>query len=353
MTRNIMIVLASSAAAQTVLYEQDFEDLTLLPFVSSSECCGDGTDWTDELPAGWDFDNGDTPSDGPAEFFGFTFLDINSWIATAGDQDRSTFVRGTGTVMVADGDEYDDLGSGIEPDLFNVLVRTPAIDVTSVASGLLEIAFDSSFRPYDTMTGLVEVSFNSGLSFDNLLTLNVDTVPGGSSSLERANEAIALSVAIPSGATDAIVQFRMADTGNDWWWAIDNIVVSEGTGAPSPFGFVTTSEAVFETTTPVIEWEAAADADDYSIIVAREADLSSVVFDDDGIISTRAQVGPLNSGRYYVSVTAINVGGEREILDAPLSFFVVNPCPADFNGDGSLDIFDFLAFSNAFDAGCP
>ncbi len=29
------------------------------------------------------------------------------------------------------------------------------------------------------------------------------------------------------------------------------------------------------------------------------------------------------------------------------------PCEADFDGDGSLTIFDFLAFQNAFDLGCP
>jgi hypothetical protein len=28
-------------------------------------------------------------------------------------------------------------------------------------------------------------------------------------------------------------------------------------------------------------------------------------------------------------------------------------CPADLDGDGELTIFDFLAFQNAFDAGCP
>jgi len=28
-----------------------------------------------------------------------------------------------------------------------------------------------------------------------------------------------------------------------------------------------------------------------------------------------------------------------------------NPCRADFDGDGELTIFDFLAFQNAFDAG--
>ena len=358
MNRNLMIVLASGAAAsiasaQTVLFEENFESLELFPFVSSSECCGDGTDWTDILPDGWAFDNGDTPFDGPAEFFGFTFLDKNSWIATAGNQSRSEFTRGEGTVMVADPDEYDDLGSGIEPDLFNVLVRTPAIDISGVTTGLIEVAFDSSFRPYDTMTGLVEVSFNGGVSFDNLLTLNVDTVPGGASSLDRANEAVALSVAIPTGATEAIVQFRMADAGNDWWWALDNIVVSEGVGAPSPFGFITEIETVFETTRPLIEWEAAAEADSYNISVARQPDGSEVVFADEGIVDTSTEVGPFNSGRYYVTVTAVNSGGEREALNGPLSIFVVNPCPGDFDGDGTLSIFDFLAFQNAFDAGCP
>ena len=28
------------------------------------------------------------------------------------------------------------------------------------------------------------------------------------------------------------------------------------------------------------------------------------------------------------------------------------PCPADVDGDGSLTLFDFLAFQNASDAGC-
>ncbi|CAK9027204.1 FG-GAP repeat protein (Fragment) [Durusdinium trenchii] len=32
---------------------------------------------------------------------------------------------------------------------------------------------------------------------------------------------------------------------------------------------------------------------------------------------------------------------------------VRQPCPADFDSDGSLTLFDFLEFSNAFNAGCP
>jgi hypothetical protein len=35
------------------------------------------------------------------------------------------------------------------------------------------------------------------------------------------------------------------------------------------------------------------------------------------------------------------------------NFFDAGDPRADFDGDGVLDIFDFLAFGNEFDAGCP
>ena len=41
-----------------------------------------------------------------------------------------------------------------------------------------------------------------------------------------------------------------------------------------------------------------------------------------------------------------------ELIEAELAITVV-PCRADFNGDGVADLFDFLAFFNAFDAGDP
>lgn len=37
----------------------------------------------------------------------------------------------------------------------------------------------------------------------------------------------------------------------------------------------------------------------------------------------------------------------------PLGFRISPACPADFTGDGSLDIFDVFAFLDAFNAGCP
>ncbi|MEQ8844982.1 MAG: FG-GAP-like repeat-containing protein [Phycisphaerales bacterium] len=62
-----------------------------------------------------------------------------------------------------------------------------------------------------------------------------------------------------------------------------------------------------------------------------------------------ASVGPLDMGFYSVRVEA---GAESVVSDAA-RLAVFNPCPGDFDGDGTLTIFDFLAFQNAFSAGCP
>jgi hypothetical protein len=217
-------MFAGPAHAQ--LFSENFEGLTLGPFVSSTETGGDGTDWTNALPAGWTRDNGATPAGGPAEYFGFTFLDKNSWIAAAENQDRSSFTKGTGTVMVADPDEYDDLGD-IDPDQFNVLVRTPAISTAGIPANNLLLNFDSSFRPYDGMTGLVDVSFDGGANFANVLTLDTTSTPGGDSSLARADESISLPLNNPGTGGDLVVRFGMTNAGNDWWWAVDNISVQQ------------------------------------------------------------------------------------------------------------------------------
>ncbi|UYV12975.1 MAG: hypothetical protein NCW75_01510 [Phycisphaera sp.] len=66
--------------------------------------------------------------------------------------------------------------------------------------------------------------------------------------------------------------------------------------------------------------------------------------------SGSAELAP---GRYRVEITVIDSpfdgGGAALRLDStPCDF---GACRADFDGDGSLTIFDFLAFQNAFDAG--
>ncbi|UYV11224.1 MAG: NHL repeat-containing protein [Phycisphaera sp.] len=54
----------------------------------------------------------------------------------------------------------------------------------------------------------------------------------------------------------------------------------------------------------------------------------------------------------YLGVFLTGTAGGIDGFPASL-LFVPEPCEADFDGDGSLTIFDFLAFQNAFDAGCP
>jgi Ca2+-binding RTX toxin-like protein len=209
----------------TVLFQEDFENLAddLGPFVSLSESGGDGTDWTATLPSGWTQQNA-TPAGGPAEFFGWTFLDVGSWAATASDQGRSQFANASGVVAVADPDEYDDLGD-IDPDQFNARLTTPAIDITGSAAGSLQLGFDSSWLPEDLQEARVTVSYDGGAE-TQILRFSSDSADPDFKP-DALNERITFDLANPGGASTLTLTFDMPQAGNDWWWAIDNIVVSD------------------------------------------------------------------------------------------------------------------------------
>lgn len=227
------------ATSMTTLLSEDFEGQTLNPFESFTEQrrgsnITDGTDWTDELPDGWARDNGETPTGGPDEYFGWSVVDVDSWTTTAGDQGRSNFFRGGsgshGTIAVADPDEYDDGVVGIGPGqpseaLYETFLSTPEIPLRDDLESL-QLKFDSSFRPEDGMTGRVEVSFDSGATYTQLLLLNTDTSGGFEGSFQRIDELIQLSADIPSSAETAVFRWSLTEAGNDWWWAIDNVEVS-------------------------------------------------------------------------------------------------------------------------------
>jgi MYXO-CTERM domain-containing protein len=222
----LVFATAVSTASGAVLFSEDFESLPLGPYVSPSESGGDGTDWTDVAPAGWVRDQLATPVGGPAEFFGWTFHDVNSWIATEGNQERGAWVGGTGTVMVADPDAYDDI-TNVDDMLYNVTITTPPIPLAGIVPNSVIIGFDSSFRAEVTQIASLEVTFD-GTNFTTLLTLDSNALPDG----QLFNDPVSLPVNNGSSG-DMRFRFNMLNASNDWWWAIDNINVT-GDVIPEP-----------------------------------------------------------------------------------------------------------------------
>lgn len=236
-----MMFLGQTSA--TTLFEETFDNLDatpgLNPFVSSSESGGDGADWINLADAqaggsltGWTLDNtttpapaGGDPDSGPEEFFGWTFMDPVSWDATAG-QGRSNFTKGTGVIAVADGDEYDDIAPGIEPSGMNTLLETPVIDLSGVDADDIIVSFDSSFFPFGEQVGTVDLSFDGGGTWENVLTLDTASA-GGNSNASRLNESILLAGGSDFTATGNDLKIRFGYVGgNDWWWAFDNVRVT-------------------------------------------------------------------------------------------------------------------------------
>ena len=221
-------------AQRTTLFSEDFEGLALQPFVGESG--GDGTDFTATPPDGWTHEN-TTPAGGPIEYYGWTFFDKNSWINSAGNQGRAGFTNASGTVMVADPDEYDDGATNIDPNLFNAHMKTPAIDLTGIVAGTATVTFDSSWRREDNQKAVLTVSYDGGAPIELLRWTSDPSDPDFKA--DATNETLTVALNNPVGATSAVISFGVIDGGNDWWWAIDNIAVqgtsNSGVGTGNPF----------------------------------------------------------------------------------------------------------------------
>ncbi len=230
---------AGSASAEVLLYE-GFEGFALKSYESPTETTngvsnGDGTDWTDALPSGWVSNFYDTPVGSPIEFQGWRIHDVDSWIATEGDQNRSTWTRGgvgtRGSVLLVDPDAYDD-GTNIDEKLFNASITTPAIDLSNIAPNTISLSVDSFFRNEEPSDLYIDVSLDGGASYSNLWTIESDNLGDGA----VFDEHLVFAVNNPQSGS-LIFQFSLLEGSNDWWWAIDNVTV-EGTIVPEPSSFV-------------------------------------------------------------------------------------------------------------------
>ncbi len=234
----VLAVGGVTQAQQTfVLLAEDFEGLPLGPNVDEG-LAGEAV-WTNVPPAGWFNDAsevpgiGDRATDGVTEWAGWGFANKDWWAQTAGDQRRTEFTLGQGTVAIADPDEWDDAGHPAVPatGTYNVWLSTAPIDLSSARPGTVKLQFDSSWRPeYDDnyhQTANITVSFDGGEKIEILRWESNSASPNFKDD-NSTNETIVLDIANPPGAMSMVITFGLFDAGNDWWWAIDNIVVTGG-----------------------------------------------------------------------------------------------------------------------------
>ncbi len=232
-------------AADTVLFEENFEDVTLDD--SINEQVKDKKVWSDVPPDGWEITNENPENLGMPEWRTWAIVDLEWWTATAEDQRRSEFTgvhndgKGIGKGAVADPDEWDDWELNGDPDAlsrWNGHLITPSIKIKGAAAGSLILTLDSSWRPEDTQNGEITVSFDGGKE-ERILFFQSVGIDAGAHTLvtiptlkqkeekindgDQINETLEIPIDNPAGAAEMIISFGVIDAQNDWWWAIDNI----------------------------------------------------------------------------------------------------------------------------------
>lgn len=206
-------------ASGATLFSEDFDDVSLGSTVDE-EVFGTAV-WSNSPPSGWSIDNSGVPTGGVTEWRGWAFADPAWWTATADDQGRSQFTKGTGVVAVADPDEWDDRSHDL--GTYNTFLRTPAINLAGIPAGSGRLRFDSSWVPEDFQTATLSVSYDGGSAHQLFRWSSETSDPDFKPS--AMNETFIIDLENPSGANDMVLSFGMVDAGNDWWWAIDNLAV--------------------------------------------------------------------------------------------------------------------------------
>lgn len=244
-TAMLALLLATSvsqrAEAQLSLLEEDFENVVL--GASPDEDPDQLNVWS-QTYTGWTVDNSGLPfpattdpGDGVIDWAGWSFVDKDFWVDAAGDQTRSQFTRGQGTVLVADPDEWDDDGPEEQTapfDFYDAVIRSPVINIpANIPAGRIRVAFDSSWRPeglddgdvgdQNNQTGTVDVIYNGGPGTE-ILKFQSDPAEDNFKD-DSQNEGIDLDAQYNGTDSTMQLEFNLGNAWNDWWWAIDNVRV--------------------------------------------------------------------------------------------------------------------------------
>jgi len=282
-------IVYSTGASMRTLFEESFDSVVLGEAVDEPGL-GEGMDWTAEPPAGWTVDNSKMPMEddevlGTTEWRGWTFADPIFW-AQVDDQRRSEFVNARGAVAIADPDEWDDVGGPAGVGTFESYLISPPINVVAEAGGNVSLVFDSSWRPEGNQKGNVTVSYDGGEAQEVLLLSTATTQDN------ETNEKKVLSLAIPAGAQEMVLTFGMFDAGNNWFWAIDNVLVTTLAVPICPTALA--SKVDLEAETVTLSWIAGANLEDAVIEVWRDG--NRIVGDLPG-----------DAGSYVDNITGVDV----------------------------------------------
>lgn len=172
---------------------------------------------THTAPTGWSVDNSAMPSGGMSDWRGWTFATNEFWSSADRGQGREGFVRGRNVIAVADSDEWDDKAHGA--GAFDSTLVSPSYDVTGRRTAALD--FQTWYQQEAPQVGEISVSFDGGTP--QLVKSYTANARGGQH----------LDIAVPAGATSLQVRFRYTGT-NNWYWAIDQVVVTPGPAEPAP-----------------------------------------------------------------------------------------------------------------------
>ena len=218
-------------AQATTLFEENFDGLFGLLQSAVDEAIDPSVlGWTHTPPAGWSIDNSNMgPVPGMTEWQGWSFATMDFWDGVAPGQERANFTLSSNVFAIADPDEWDDKNNASSSGSFNSVLISPGI---TVGAGLATyLYFDSHYRQWDTQTAQVRVSFDGGA--DQVL-LHYDGNPASDNGGQDVqNEEIVLAIPAPATTSTMVIRWHLSDAGNDWYWAIDNVRVTD-VGPPPP-----------------------------------------------------------------------------------------------------------------------
>jgi len=230
------------------LFEENFDGLELQDAIE--EPVGGTNVWTNVPPEGWEIDNSEmfkgfwdpdpAPDDfllwpGRSEWKGWAFATIEWW-PTVDNQRRSEFTKGSGTVAIADPDEWDDAGSPVASGgKFNSFLITPEISLAGIPPNTVLLKFDSSWRPEccddgdftNNQTATVVVEFDTGDQV-TVVDWSSNSADPNFKDDNSTNDTILVPVPNPAGAKTMKLSFGLTNAANDWFWAIDNITLTAG-----------------------------------------------------------------------------------------------------------------------------